>query len=180
MDIALFHFINYDLSNGFFDWIMPLISNKWLWTPIYLLFIAVAIKKYKVQSWKPLLVIVLCYVTTEMASNAIKHTLKRTRPNNIESLHAVKRVGGGSGYSMPSAHAANHIALAIVVSFLLGLTTGWRVLLYVWAVLIGFSRIYNGLHFPSDVLIGWALGATIAFIFIVLYQRLLPVINKRA
>jgi len=171
MDIAIFHFINYQLSNGFFDWIMPYISNKWVWTPLYLLFIIVAIKKYKVQSWKPILGIVLCYVATEMSSNMVKHTLKRTRPNNIESIHAVKRVEGGSGFSMPSSHAANHMALAIVVGALLGLSKGWRLLLYFWAIVIGFSRIYNGLHFPSDVLVGWGLGALIALVFIILAKQ---------
>ncbi len=171
MDQEIFHFINYTMSNVVLDFLMPLVSNKWIWGPLYLIFIWIAYKKFKVQAWKPILFILLSYLLTELSSNAFKHLLKRQRPNQIEGMYAIKRVEGGSGYATPSAHAANHFAIALVVGVVLFLGKSWRILLLIWAVLIGFSRIYNGVHFPSDVLTGFALGGLIAFLLILVWQK---------
>jgi undecaprenyl-diphosphatase len=115
--------------------------------------------------------LVLAFGLTDFVSNTIKHTLKNPRPNHVESLYSIKRVEGGSGYSTPSSHAANHMAIAICASAVLGLAWGWRLLLFAWAILIGFSRVYNGVHFPSDVLIGFALGGLIAMLCYFLYKK---------
>lgn len=164
MDITLFHFLNDTISNAFLDKVMPIVSNKLTWIPLYALFVLIAIVKFKIQAWKPILAILITYLATENTSNLIKHSLKRKRPNQIEEVYAIKRVEGGSGYSTPSAHAANHMAIAVIVILVFNLKWPWQVLLYGWALLIGFSRIYNGVHFPSDVFIGFGLGGLIAIL----------------
>lgn len=170
MDLELFHFLNNTISNSFLDEWMPVVSNKYVWIPLYVLFIVIAIVKYKAKSWLPIMALILAFAVTDLTSNAIKHALKNPRPNQVESLYAIKRVEGGSGYSTPSSHAANHMAIAIVAGSVLSLGWGWRFLLYAWAVLIGFSRIYNGVHFPSDVLLGFALGSLVAVVLNLLYS----------
>jgi len=173
MDVSLFHLINDTISNAFLDEAMPIISNKFTWIPLYALFIIIALVKFKVQAWKPILAIVLTFALTDLASNGIKHSLKNKRPNQIKEIQSIKRVEGGSGYSTPSAHAANHFAIAVIVGLVLGLGWGWKLLLYIWAIVIGFSRIYNGVHFPSDVFIGFGLGGVIALLIFALYAKFL-------
>jgi len=175
MDVALFHFINDTISNAFLDQVMPIISNKLTWIPLYALFIIVAVVKFKRQSWKVILAMIITFAITDLTSNAIKHSLKNKRPNQVEEIFAIKRVEGGSGYSTPSSHAANHMAIAVVVGLLLSLKWGWKLVLYAWAILIGFSRIYNGVHFPSDIFIGFGLGGLIAIIVYLLYKRFIPI-----
>ncbi len=170
MDKTLFHFINYQISNGFFDAIMPIISNKFIWIPIYILFIVLAIKKFKSKAWLPILFIFFAYLVTEQTCNLVKHTFKRQRPNQIKELYAIKRIEGGSGYSTPSAHAANHLAIAIVASTILGFSSFGHFLILLWAIIIGFSRIYNGVHFPSDIFIGFAVGGFISIALLILYD----------
>lgn len=174
MDVSLFHYINDTISNAILDQAMPIISNKLTWIPLYVLFILIALVKFKKQSWKAILAILVTFVATDLGSNAVKHGLKNKRPNQIEELYAIKRVEGGSGFSTPSNHAANHMALAVIVGLVLVLSWPWKMLLYVWAILIGISRIYNGVHFPSDVLIGFGIGGLIALLVYVLYLRFIP------
>lgn len=172
MDDQLFHLLNDIASNSFLDKVMPVVSNKLVWIPLYVLMVLIAILKFKKQSWKPVLVILITFLATELISNGLKHSFKKKRPNQIESVYAIKRVAGGSGYSLPSAHAANHMALAVIFGLVLGLKWGWKLLLYVWAIVIGFSRIYNGVHFPSDVIIGFGIGGLTALGIYTLYQLL--------
>ena len=173
MDVALFHYLNDTISNAFLDKVMPIVSDKFTWIPLYALFVIIAIFKFKIQAWKPILAIVITFLLAENVSNLIKHSLKRQRPNQIEETFSIKRVPGGSGYSTPSAHAANHFAIAVIVGLVFGLKWYWKVMLYAWAIVIGFSRIYNGVHFPSDVLIGFGLGGILALLVYILYAKLL-------
>ena len=172
MDLELFHFLNNTISNSFLDRWMPLVSNKFTWIPLYVLLVALVVWKKKKKSWLALLILVASFGVTDLVSNGIKHTLKNPRPNHVKELYSIKRVEGGSGYSTPSSHAANHMAIAVCAASVLSLAWGWSILLYFWAVLIGFSRIYNGVHFPSDVLIGFALGGFIAILLSLLYHQL--------
>lgn len=178
MDVKLFHFLNDAISNSFLDQFMPIVSNKFTWIPLYLLFVIIAVLQFKKQSWKPIVAILVTFLVTELTCNLLKNSLKRKRPNNIESVMAIKRVEGGSGYSTPSAHAANHMAIAVVVCLLFRMHWFWKILIYCWAILIGFSRIYNGVHFPSDVLIGFGLGGVLALLVFWLYSKYLKPLSS--
>jgi undecaprenyl-diphosphatase len=95
---------------------------------------------------------------------------ERTRPCHELSLTPNVLVNCGNNGSMPSSHAANHFAVAVFFILLYGFknlknTVFW----FTWAFLIAFSRIYNGVHYPSDVIVGALLGASIGFIFYKLY-----------
>jgi membrane-associated phospholipid phosphatase len=171
IDIALFKFINQTLSNGIFDFLMVKFSDKLFWIPFYVLVIFLLTKEYKKKSLLILLAVILSASASDFISSKVfKPMFERTRPCNEVSLTPNVLVNCGNNGSMPSSHAANHFAVAIFFILLYGFknlknTVFW----FTWAFLIAFSRIYNGVHYPSDVIVGVLLGASIGYIFYKLY-----------
>jgi membrane-associated phospholipid phosphatase len=171
IDIALFKFINQTLSNGVFDFLMVKFSDKLFWIPFYVLVIFLLTKEYKKKSLLILLAVILSASASDfISSKVVKPMFERTRPCHELSLTPNVLVNCGNNGSMPSSHAANHFAVAVFFILLYGFknlknTVFW----FTWAFLIAFSRIYNGVHYPSDVIVGALLGASIGFIFYKLY-----------
>ena len=105
----------------------------------------------------PALVAAASVVLTNALCDVIKHSLGFGRPSD-EVLGAIVRVLGGHGYGAVSAHSANMMAVAVVF---LAVDRWWGFGWLVIALLTGISRIYCGVHYPSQVLLGWSLGAAV-------------------
>ncbi|MGZ4972842.1 MAG: glycosyltransferase family 39 protein [Limisphaerales bacterium] len=156
IDVNLFRFINASLSNSFFDWLMPFASSP----PHFGTFIALAVV---LLAWKggrtgPVCVIMLLLgliIGDGLIVNTIKHAVARPRPF-LGLLDVDLRVGIGASFSMPSAHSANWFSAAMI-AFIYYRRSIWVMLPI--AALVGLSRIYNGVHYPSDVLTGMILGS---------------------
>ena len=160
LDVALFRFVNQTLSNPVFDVVMPWLSGNRLFVPLVLLAGAGLIWRGRGRAACFLFLLALAVgVTDGLVCNTLKHALGRARP--CAALDQVRLLGGcgGSG-SMPSAHAANWFAGAMV-AFLFR-RRSWRVMVPL-AGAVSFSRVYNGVHYPSDVLVGAILGAGTGF-----------------
>ncbi len=178
LDAELFFKINKGLSNDFFDLVMPLLRNRFFWSPLYIFIIAFCIKYYKKQGYYIILGLLLTFATGDIiASRVIKPRVKRVRPCNEINLTStiIKRVPCGSGYSFPSAHATNHFAIAL---FLIGIFyRKWRPILPLalgWAALIAFAQIYVGVHYPFDTFAGAILGSCIGLLISFIYKKLQP------
>ena len=157
IDITIFHLIN---DNGFLemDKAMLVVSDKFTWIPLYLLLLYLLYKKYKANLlWITISLIILVFLADYGSVHFFKNTFERLRPcHQLEQVRIVGECGGL--YSFISSHAANTFAIA----FFIGLTLRnikWFVFLFSWAVIIGYSRIYLGVHFPFDIIGGmfWAL-----------------------
>jgi len=165
LDTALFHFINRSLGNSFFDWLMPNLSgNSWFIPAALLAVIGVLCFGSTRARICALLIILVVAIGDPLVVNTIKKTIERPRPCIALFPDVVERVGCTETGSMPSAHSANWGAMAMVI-FLFYRRSLW--IMGPLALSIGFSRIYNGVHYPSDVLAGLILGAGYAVAFAV-------------
>lgn len=163
LDTDLFLLIN-GMHNSFFDTIMYWLSNKLFWVPMYLLIVFLLIRRYKMRGILMLLfigiVITLCDQT---ASGLLKNLVQRLRPSHepaLAGLVHLSKAGTGGLYGFVSSHAANCFGLATFLWFTLDKQfKPLKYWLFVWAVLVSYSRIYNGVHYPGDVVVAAFIGA---------------------
>ena len=150
------------LHNSFFDEVMYWISYKYTWIPLYIIFIYSIIKKFKSQSWIIILFVILTIILTDQLSVLIKDTFCRLRPSHnplFENLIHLNHGNKGGLYGFVSSHAANTAGLSTFLIFFPILRSKNSVFLLIsWSLLVSYSHIYNGLHYPTDVIGGIILG----------------------
>ena len=164
----MFLFLN-GLHVGWLDTVMVAITEMWLWIPIYLLLLFMVFKRYGKQSWWILLGVVLVIVSSDqLSAHLCKPLFHRLRPcfnPELEGLvHLPKGLPGGR-YGFVSSHAANTFAVATFLTA--ALRKQWRWIgwmLYSWAFISSYSRIYIGVHYPGDILGGAILGILIGLV----------------
>ena len=149
--------------NDFFDAVMYCASDKLFWIPFYALILFFLIRNYK-KFCLYILIAISATITLsdQTASGLIKDSVKRLRPSHEPSLIPfihLSKAGAGGNYGFVSSHSANAFALLTFLFFLLPSKYNWlKTSLLFWALLVSYSRIYNGVHYPSDVIGGAIVG----------------------
>jgi undecaprenyl-diphosphatase len=170
LDQQLFLLLN-SYNSPLFDKIMHVLSGKLIWVPLYLAIIIYLIVRYKRKFWIILIFIVMAVALTDQSSVLIKNIVQRWRPCHepifLGMVHTVGDECGGS-YGFVSSHAANSFNVALI-SLLLIRKRWYSISIIVWAIIVGYSRIYLGVHYPGDVLCGSILGALIGWAMYRLY-----------
>ena len=168
LDTQLFMLIN-GSHNASFDPMMYWLSDKLIWLPMYLLIIFLMIRRYKMQGVLMLVFVALTIALCDQtASGLLKNTVQRLRPSHEPSLAGLiylSKAGPGGLYGFASSHAANVFGLATFLCFVLD--SKFRYLkygLFLWAFLVAYSRIYNGVHYPGDVLAGSLIGIVFGYL----------------
>lgn len=163
------------LHNDFFDGFMFWITDKFVWIPLYISIIYVIIKNKKHETLLIAIGIILTIVfADQFASGFCKPLFERLRPSHDPSIDLlVHTVRGDKGdlYGFISSHAANTFGLAMFTALLFK-NTWYSFMIFMWAILNSYSRIYLGVHFPIDILFGALSGVFIAWMFYALYLLL--------
>lgn len=177
LDEQLFLYLN-GLGTSTFDAFWLFITGKWNAIPMYAILLVVLYKKLQLKKTLITIVLIAVLITcTDQLANLFKHGFERFRPCHNESLvdlmRLVKEHCGGR-YSYFSAHAASSMALAVFLGNVLKSEVKYLFyFLIVWALLVGYSRIYIGVHFPADVITGFFLGTIIALLLYKLWGWLI-------
>ncbi|MBL7917255.1 MAG: phosphatase PAP2 family protein [Bacteroidia bacterium] len=168
-DTNLFLKIN-GFNNPFLDKVMWLLSNDFFIYPFIAAFLFWLFKKIGgKQTAIALLGIGFCIATSDLTSNFAKHNVKRYRPSHNliikDKVHSINGYKGGN-YGFYSAHASNTFAIiCLLFLFAKELTNNnkWY-LVFLLPAIISYSRIYLGVHYPSDVFVGAVIGINIGFL----------------
>lgn len=163
-DQQIFLYLN-NLGSTEWDTFWLFITNKWASIPLYL---GLLIMLYRFLTIKELLVIVFSVVflilCTDQTANVFKDNFQRLRPCNLP--YEDRSITNCGKFGFFSAHAASSMALAIFVGFLLKPYNKFILPgLIIWSLVIGYSRIYVGVHYPGDVLVGLSFGTIYGLLF---------------
>jgi undecaprenyl-diphosphatase len=180
LDTQLLLLINRGTVNGLFDLLMPALSAKGYLLIIPFLFAmilrGIKLKKEQGKSYLPMalwtIVIAVCAIyLAEYVEDVVKVAVGRVRPcRTIEGLRLL--VACPNSFSLPSGHAITSFAVALPIFYLTReyISLIWRLYPLLLASLIAFSRLYLGVHYPTDVLTGAFLGGVIGMGLSLLYQ----------
>jgi len=175
IDLWLFRLINQQLTHPILDWFMQFISSKSFWLIPILIGLALLFWLGKKRGRITVVLIILTIATADpLCARVLKPAFKRMRPSHtLSDVRIVHKKGGKYGF--PSNHAANVTATMVVLIFFY---RRYKYLCGSLAILVGYSRIYLGVHYPTDVIIGALIGIMLAFLWILIWQSIANHLSK--
>ena len=176
LDRELFLYLN-NLGNENWDGFWLLVTDKWTAIPLYIILLYLLFKKF---GWKgfllTLVVITLLITATDQLGNVFKDGFQRLRPCGQEGVMEYARMVaaycGKFGYF--SAHASNSAGVAIFIGLIFRRNYPFLIwLLLLWALMVAYSRVYLGVHYPGDILTGMIVGGLLGYLFYLLHKYLI-------
>jgi undecaprenyl-diphosphatase len=171
--------------NGFhLDWLDPvmvLVTKTQFWIPLYLLIVYFIFNTYRKSGWIVLAGLLLVILITDRTTTTLmKPYFERLRPSHEPLLAGLVHIVNGdrSGlYGFASSHAANTFGVAMFGWCALRKHKKYTWVLFVWAALMSYSRIYLGLHYPGDILVGMGIGLLTGWALAKVVGKRVPKIN---
>ena len=164
--------------NGFHDAVLDTVmywaSNRFIWIPLYAWVLYLVIKHHRSELKIILPSVSIMILITDQFSVFVKNNVLRLRPCHdpyfSNTIHLVNDSCGGM-YGFVSSHATNTMSLVLFLCLLLPKESRWvKIELIAWTLLVSYSRVYLGAHFPGDILGGWLIGIMAALISFQLYS----------
>ena len=166
-DKSIFSFFNSTISNPIFDVFFPIITNQDIWTiPILIGVIILSIKGGKRGKISSAILVIAIILADYSSAQILKPFFQRLRPSHelIDGIRLLVQKGGKYGFV--SSHAAYIFAAATVLSYFY---IKYKKLFFTIAVLVAFSRVYVGVHYPADIFFGSLLGYGLAWVVLTLW-----------
>ena len=165
-------------NSPFFDSLFYTLTQPWASFPVYILAVYLLYRKF---GWKKALfcvIVVACAMglSDVISTELFKKTICRYRPTrNLEIGSLIHTVNGyrGGMYGFVSSHAANMFAFAVGVSLFVK-RKGWAVFFVLWSIIICYTRMYLGVHYPADIACGAVLGTLVACLCYFAVPKFLP------
>lgn len=166
LDRELFTYLN-GLGSENWDGFFLYITKQLNWWPYFLLLIFLLLKKISLKQFLLLiLVLAVFFLFTDQMTNLVKNTVERFRPVNDPGLKDMIRVVKSSkSWSFFSGHASNSSGSTLILFLILRKYYKYAFLMFLFPLLFAYTRIYLGLHFPGDILAGYAFGLMSGFGF---------------
>ena len=168
----------------FWDGFMWLSTNMLTWIPFAVVLLYVIFKNNKIK--EALIIIALLGVVIALAdqisSGICKPLFARFRPTqDPELMYQIDIVNGyrGGTYGFISSHAANTFGVAVFLTLIFK-SGSLAIILFIWAILNAFSRIYLGVHYPGDILFGTLVGVGAGILIYIIYRELQNTLLKQA
>jgi undecaprenyl-diphosphatase len=150
------------------------------WIPLFILIIYLFFIKFsKREALFMILTLLVMVLFVSTLTDLAKNVVARLRPNNDEEINTLIRIlKHPSGFSFFSGHASSSFSIITLVILFLRQHVKWIYLFYIWPILFAMSRIYVGVHFPIDVIVGTLVGICSAWMFYKLYGLLISPYSK--
>lgn len=162
IDLNILYFFNHSLSTGFLDKFFSIITNVNNWYIAYIILLGLSwTKGGRTGKIAVIGILLLIVVGDQLGHRVLKEIFQRERPCNVLS-DILTPLGCTGSYSFPSNHALNNFAAA---TFFYRLFPNLKWILFITAFLVALSRIYLGLHYPSDMIGGAIIGIFFGYIF---------------
>jgi undecaprenyl-diphosphatase len=173
IDRDLFVWLN-SLGSKPFDGLWLLITRQFNWAPIFAIILYLAFKRL---GWRHALMVVvliaLLVTVTDQTTNLIKNFFQRLRPGNDPVIgHLIRAVQKRNSFSFISGHASSSMASAYFLFRVLRPYLKYMGFIFLWPLIFAYSRIYLGLHYPGDILVGYMWGLLTASLMLLLYRYL--------
>ncbi len=181
-DEQLFLYLN-SLHTDVLDTLMYWVTLKYTWFPVYLLLIVVVIRKYRIRGLLMCLGMVLAVGASDMITSGwMKPFFERPRPCHVvdiqNAVHVVTGCGGRYGFA--SSHASTTFGLATTIWLMLRFWSPRFVWVFAWSALVAYSRVYVGVHYPLDIVVGAIVGILIGLLVYQLYRWIASWLLKMA
>ena len=174
IDIQLLVYLN-SLGSEFWDPLWIVLTNKLTYIPLFIFIIFKVYQRFGVkQTLFILFFIALLILFTDQFTNFFKNSFQRLRPCRMEYLN-LRQIDIYCGiYGFFSAHASNSIAVTLFVIKVMKekATSIFSIILIIWVLIFSYSRIYLGLHYPTDIFFGLLFGLISSTIFYKIYFRI--------
>jgi undecaprenyl-diphosphatase len=171
IDVFIFYIINLNLQNHFFDEIMPIITNMGFY--LFLFGICIILAIFGGEKGRNVAIILFIGILLgHLISELLKYIFLRPRP--YEALTGIHQLLNVPSPSFPSGHATE----AFIAAIILAKNYGHLVIFIILALIVCFSRIYMGVHYPTDVLAGALLGVGISIIVLHFEDNILKLKNR--
>ena len=167
IDHNLFHYINGNLSNSFFDWFMPFVTNQNNWIlPLLVLIYWLLFRGEKRGRITFVILIVTVVLIDAVSAQIIKPMIGRIRPSHAIPEMINLLVPPGGKFSFVSNHSANAFGLSVILGYFY---PAWKWKVTGIAFIIAFSRVYVGVHYPADIFFGALFGYGTAWVILSLW-----------